>query len=183
VSALEAHIESTFCAFAGRDLRVFFDTYRISDMDEWRQEIQRSVRDSRFFIVCLSRTHLRGDACRWEWEEWCQHEFEHGLVGQGAASLWFGKLEDLDAPKDVALLRHCKADLLQRFHIQCHEWRHDDHGNFLNAAACSELQRLSEHVAQRLRLLTLDRARRGNLPCRTQTSSGANRNWPAILSA
>jgi tetratricopeptide (TPR) repeat protein len=54
--------------------------------------------------------------------------------------------------------------LLQRFHIQCHEWRYDDHGNFLDAAARSELQQLTEHVAQRLRLLTLDRARRGNLP-------------------
>jgi hypothetical protein len=74
------------------------------------------------------------------------------------------KLEDLDAPEDAALLRRWKGDLLQRFHIQCHEWRHDDHGNFLDAAARSELQQLTEHVAQRLRLLTLDRARRGNLP-------------------
>ena len=54
--------------------------------------------------------------------------------------------------------------LAQRFHIQCHEWRHDNRGNFLDAAARSELQQLTEHVAQRLRLLTLDRARRGNLP-------------------
>jgi hypothetical protein len=59
------------------------------------------LRDSRFFIACLSRTYLRSDACRWEWEEWCRHELEHGLVGQGAASLcrW-------------------KGDLLQRFHIR-----------------------------------------------------------------
>ena len=62
------------------------------------------------------------------------------------------------------MLRRWKGDLLQRFHIQCHEWRHADHGNFLDAAARSELQQLTEHVAQRLRLLTLDRARRGNLP-------------------
>jgi hypothetical protein len=54
--------------------------------------------------------------------------------------------------------------LLQRFHIKCYEWRYDDHGNFFDAAARSELQQLTEHVAQRLRLLTLDRARRGNLP-------------------
>ena len=33
-----------------------------------------------------------------------------------------------------------------------------------DAAARSELQQLTEHVAQRLRLLTLDSARRGNLP-------------------
>ena len=136
------------------------------------EPIHRALRDSRFFIACLSRTYLRSDACRWEWEEWCRHELEHGLVGQGAASLWFVKLEDLDAPEDAALLRRWKGDLLQRFHIQCHEWRHDDHGNFLDAAARSELQQLTEHVAQRLRLLTLDRGRRGDLRPPVQLSDG-----------
>jgi len=74
------------------------------------------------------------------------------------------KLEDLDAPEDAALLRRWKGDMLRRFHIQCHEWRHDDHGNFLDTAARSELRQLTEHVAQRLRSFTLDRARRGNVP-------------------
>jgi hypothetical protein len=41
VAALKAQIESSFCAFAGRDLRVFFDTHEIAGMDDWRQKIQR----------------------------------------------------------------------------------------------------------------------------------------------
>ena len=164
VARLHAELESDFRRRFNRDLEIFFDKEDIRDFDHWQVRCHRALRDSRFFIACLSRTYLRSDACRWEWEEWCRHELEHGLVGQGAASLWFVKLEDLDAPEDAALLRRWKGDLLQRFHIQCHEWRHDDHGNFLDAAARSELQQLTEHVAQRLRLLTLDRARRGNLP-------------------
>jgi tetratricopeptide (TPR) repeat protein len=164
VARLHAELESDFRRRFNRDLEIFFDKEDIQDFDHWQVRCHRALRDSRFFIACLSRTYLRSDACRWEWEEWCRHELEHGLVGQGAASLWFVKLEDLDAPEDAALLRRWKGDLLQRFHIQCHEWRHDDHGNFLDAAARSELQQLTEHVAQRLRLLTLDRARRGNLP-------------------
>jgi hypothetical protein len=95
-------------------------------------------------------------------------------VGQGAASLCFVKIEDLEAPEDAALLRRWKGDLLQSFHVQCHEWQPGDAGAFLNAAACSELQQLTKHVAQRLRFLTLDRARRGNL-----SWPQANRNWPA----
>jgi hypothetical protein len=43
VTALKAQIESSFCAFAGRDLRVFFDTHEIVGMDDWRQKIQRNL--------------------------------------------------------------------------------------------------------------------------------------------
>ena len=164
VARLHAELEADFRRRFRRDLEIFFDKEDIKDFDHWQVRCHRALRDSRFFIACLSRTYLRSDACRWEWEEWCRHELEHGLVGQGAASLWFVKLEDLDAPEDAALLRRWKGDLLQRFHIQCHEWRHDTQGAFLDAAARSELQQLTEYVAQRLRLLTLDRARRGNLP-------------------
>lgn len=165
VSRLHVELEAAFrLPPFNRELKIFFDKRDIKDFDHWQVRCHRALRDSRIFIACLSRTYLRSDACRWEWEEWCRHELEHGLVGQCAASLWFVKLEELDMPEDTALLRRWKGDLLQRFHIQCHEWRHDDHGNFLDAAARSELQQLTAHVAQRLRLLTLDRARRGNLP-------------------
>ena len=164
VRRLHQEMGADFHRHFGRKLEIFLDENDIQSFHHWQVRCHRALRDSRFFIACLSRGYLRSDACRWEWEEWCRHELEHGLVGQGAASLWFVKLEDLDAPKDAALLRRWKGDLLQRFHIQCHEWRHDDRGNFLDAAARSELQQLTEHVAQRLRLLTLDRARRGNLP-------------------
>lgn len=164
VAQVHAELKDDFRRRFNRDLNIFFDKEDIEDFDDWKVRSHRAMGDARFFIAFLSRTYLRSDACRWDWEEWCKHEMEHGLVGQGAASLWFVKLEDLDAPEDAAILRRWKGDLLQRFHIQCHEWRQDDHGNFLDAAARSELQRLSEHVAQRLRLLTLDRTRRGNLP-------------------
>jgi len=164
VSRLHSELEADFRRRFNRNLEIFFDKEDIQDFDHWQVRCHRALRDSRFFIACLSRTYLCSDACRWEWEEWCRHELEHGLVGQGAASLWFVKLEDLDAPEDAALLRRWKGDLLQRFHIQCHEWRPGDAGDFLDAAVRAELQQLTEHVAQRLRLLTLDRARRGNLP-------------------
>ena len=164
VARLHAELEADFRRRFNRNLEIFIDKEDIKDFDHWQVRCHRALRDSQFFIACLSRTYLCSDACRWEWEEWCRHELEHGLVGRGAASLWFVRLEDLDAPEDAALLRRWKGDLLQRFHIQCHEWRHDNSVVFLDEAARLELQQLTEHVAQRLRLLTLDRARRGNLP-------------------
>jgi hypothetical protein len=112
VARLHAELEAEFRRRFNRDLEIFFDKEDIKDFDHWQVRCHRALRDSRFFIACLSRSYLRSDACRWEWEEWCRHELEHGLVGQGAASLWFVKLEDLDAPEDAALLRRWKGDLL-----------------------------------------------------------------------
>ncbi|MBL0126071.1 MAG: toll/interleukin-1 receptor domain-containing protein [Flavobacteriales bacterium] len=164
VGKLHDELEADFRQRFQRDLEIFFDKEDIKDFDHWQVRCHRALRSSRFFIACLSRSYLRSDACRWEWEEWCRHEVQHGLVGQGAASLWFVQVEALDAPEDAELLRRWKGDLLQRFHIQCHEWRHDDPAAFLDASARAELAQLTEHVAQRLRLLAVDRARNGNLP-------------------
>lgn len=164
VKRLHDELESEFSQRFGRPLNIFFDKEDILNFDHWQVRCHRALRSSRFFIACLSRSYLRSEACRWEWEEWCRFEVEHGLVGQGAASLWFVKLEALDAPEDAELLRRWKGDLLQRFHIQCHEWRQDDPSAFLDSSARAELSRLTQHVAQRLRLLTLDRTRSGNLP-------------------
>ncbi|MBX7208593.1 MAG: tetratricopeptide repeat protein [Verrucomicrobiaceae bacterium] len=164
VKRLHDELEAEFSRRFDRPLSIFFDQEDIQDFDHWQVRCHRALRGSRFFIACLSRSYLRSDACRWEWEEWCRLEVEHGLVGQGAASLWFVRLEALDAPEDAELLRQWKGDLLQRFHIQCHEWRQDDPSAFLDASEREELSRLTQHVAQRLRLLTLDRTRSGNLP-------------------
>jgi hypothetical protein len=62
VAALKAQIESSFRTFAGRDLRVFFDTHEIAGMDDWRQKIQRSLRDSQVFLAVLSPKSLFGNS-------------------------------------------------------------------------------------------------------------------------
>ena len=164
VARLHAELESDFRHRFNRDLEIFFDMEDIRDFEHRKVSCYRALQTSRFFIVFLSRSYLRSDPCRWEWEEWCRHELDHGLVGQGAASMWFVKLEDLEAPEDAALLRRWKGDLLQRFHVQCREWRPGEAEALFGEAARAELRELTEHVAQRLRLLMLDRARRGNLP-------------------
>src|SRR5437867_2515235 len=58
VAALKAQVEFSFRAFAGRDLRVFFDTHEIVGMDDWRQKIQRSLRESQVFLAVLSPHYL-----------------------------------------------------------------------------------------------------------------------------
>ena len=89
VARLHAELEADFRRRFRRDLEIFFDKEDIQSFQHWQVSCHRALRDSRFFIACLSRSYLHSDACRWEWEEWCRHELEHGLVGQGAESLWF----------------------------------------------------------------------------------------------
>lgn len=104
VSRLHAELKADFPRRFSPNLEFFFDKEDIQAFDHWQVRCHRALRDSRFFIACLSRTYLRSDACRWEWEEWCRHELEHGPVGQGAASLRFVQFENLDTPEDAAFL-------------------------------------------------------------------------------
>ena len=164
VSRLHAELETEFHLRFERPIRIFFDKENIEDFDHWQARCHRALRSSRFLIVFLSRNYLLSDACRWEWEEWCKHELARGMSGHSAASLWFVTLDDLNQPGDAETLQRWKGDLLRRFHVQCHAWRHDDPATFLDASARAELQALTDHVARNLRLLALDRARRGNLP-------------------
>jgi hypothetical protein len=64
VTALNSQIESSFRAFAGRELGVFFDTQEIAGMDDWRHKIQRSLRDSQVFLAVLSPHYVVSPCCR-----------------------------------------------------------------------------------------------------------------------
>src|SRR5438093_3971282 len=82
VARLHGELETDFRQRFNRGLETFFDQEDIHDFDHWQVRCHRALRSSRFFIACLSRSYLHSDACRWEWEEWCRYELEHGLVGQ-----------------------------------------------------------------------------------------------------
>ena len=104
VTALKAQIESSFRAFAGRDLPVFFDTHEIAGMDDWRQKIQRSLRDSQVFLAVLSPNYLASPYCRWEWEDYVRCEAMRQSLGEGIAPVFFVTLSDTADPKtDQAL--------------------------------------------------------------------------------
>ncbi len=163
VSTLHGQLEGDLAPLLGRHVEIFLDRSDILDFHDWKVRCHRALRASSFFIVLLSPAYLRSDACRWEWEEWLKRELEHGQVGSGAACLWFVEIASLDAPDDAARLRKWKNELRQRFGVTFHAWREGGREALRDAAARAELSRLTEHVAQRLRLLALDRSQRGNL--------------------
>jgi len=65
VAALASEIMTAFRTFAGREGSVFLDTHEIQGMDDWRQKIQRSLRESHLFLAVLSPSYLASRYCRW----------------------------------------------------------------------------------------------------------------------
>jgi tetratricopeptide (TPR) repeat protein len=106
VAALKAAIESSFHAFAGRELRVFFDTRELGGMDDWRHKIQRSLRESQVFLAVLSPNYLASPHCRWEWEDYVRYEAMRQCLGEGIAPVFFVTLPDASDPRiDQAIAR------------------------------------------------------------------------------
>src|SRR5438128_4790450 len=99
-------IESSFRTFDGCELRRFFDTHEIGGMDDWRQKIQRSLRDSQVFLAVLSPHYLASPYCRWEWEDYVRYEAMRQCRGEGVAPVFFVTLPEAADPKtDQALAR------------------------------------------------------------------------------
>jgi hypothetical protein len=81
VSELVQWIRREFAAFAGRDLRVFFDEGEISGSEDWRQRTLDALRQSRLLIVGLTPSYLQSPVCEWEFTEYLKHEIAHGFNG------------------------------------------------------------------------------------------------------
>jgi len=99
VAALAEQIKTSFRAFAGRDLQVFFDVRQIHGMDDWRQKIQRSLRESHLLLAVLSPSYLASPYCRWEWEDYVRYEAMRQCLGEGVAPVFFVTLPDAAEPQ------------------------------------------------------------------------------------
>ena len=155
VTALKAQIESSFRAFAGRDLRVFFDTHEIAGMDDWRQKIQRSLRDSQVFLAVLSPHYLASPYCRWEWEDYVRYEAMRQCLGEGVAPVFFVTLPDAADPKTDQALARWIDEIQRRQTFDLRPW-HDAGEQALQQAHVQQtLEQLHASVRDRL-----DRAER-----------------------
>ncbi len=98
VAALAEQIKASFHAFAGCELRAFFDVGEIHGMDDWRHKIQGSLRASRLFLAVLSPNYLTSPYCRWEWEDYVRYEAMRHCLGEGVAPVFFVTLPSAADP-------------------------------------------------------------------------------------
>ncbi len=171
VTALKAKIESSFREFAERDLRVFFDAQEIGGMDDWRQKIQRSLRDSLVFVALLSPAYLASRYCRWEWEDYVRYEANRQCLGDGVAPVFFVTLPDTADPKSDEAIASWIDEILRRQTFDLRPWYHAGEQALQQAIVQQTLQQLRESVCERL-----DRADRSR-----HSATNLTRHNPAFV--
>ena len=158
VTALKAQIETSFHSFAGRKLNVFLDTHPengIKGMDDWRQKIQRCLRESHLFLAVLSPNYLASPYCRWEWEDYVRYEAMRQCLGEGVAPVFFVTLPDAGTQQADQAIARWIDEINHRQTFDLRPWH--DHGEqaLQEAHVKSTLEQLQASVRERL-----DRAER-----------------------
>jgi tetratricopeptide (TPR) repeat protein len=158
VAELKAQIESSFRSFGGPNLQIFFDTQAIQGMDDWRQKIQRSLRESRLFLAVLSPNYIASPYCRWEWEDYVRYEAMRQCLGEGVAPVFFVTLPDAaTASLDPAIQRWID-EINQRQTFDLRTWREHGEKALKESHVRTTLEQLHASVRERL-----DRAQRAQL--------------------
>jgi tetratricopeptide (TPR) repeat protein len=155
VVALAEQMQTSFRAFAGRELRIFFDTQEIRGMDDWRQKIQRSLRDSHLFLAVLSPNYLTSPYCRWEWEDYVRYEAMRQCLGEGVAPVFFVTLPDATAPQTHPAVARWVGEIQHRQTFDLRPWYDAGEKALQQAHVKSTLEQLQASVRERL-----DRAQR-----------------------
>jgi tetratricopeptide (TPR) repeat protein len=158
VGALVEAIKASFLAFAGRELSVFFDVRTIQGMDDWRQKIQRSLRESHLFLAVLSPSYLASPYCRWEWEEYVRYEAMRQCLGEGVAPVFFVTLPDAAGSLTDRTVKDWIEEIRYRQTFDLRPWYDAGEKSLEQAHVKETLEKL--HVSVRERLDRADRARR-----------------------
>jgi hypothetical protein len=158
VTQLVERIKADFASFAGRPLSVFFDKHAIQGMDDWRQKIQQSLRESHLFLAVLSPDYLASSYCRWEWEDYVRYEAMRQCLGEGVAPVFFVALPDAIDPKTDSAVAGWIKEIQDRQTFDLRPW-HDAGENALQQAHVkATLEQLQTSVRERLD--RFERARR-----------------------
>jgi tetratricopeptide (TPR) repeat protein len=157
VVALKAEIESSFRAFAGREIQVFFAPYEIQGMDDWRQRIQRTLRESHLFLAVLSPDYIASPYCQWEWEDYVRYEAMRQCLGEGVAPVFFVTLPDAASTQLEPAIMRWINEINQRHTFNLRPWREYGEKALQEAHVRSTLEQL--HASLRERLSRAERAR------------------------
>jgi len=164
ITALREQIEADYLAFAGEDLRCFFDLDAIASMDDWRHRILQGLSESSILLLVLSPAYLDSPYCEWEIVEFLKYEHSRAVQGQGVAQVYFVSVPGLDDPAFEAQAATWLARVRQRNHVDLRPW-FDEGASALGRADVRErlvdLERSLEDRLSRLRRI-LDAP--GNLP-------------------
>jgi tetratricopeptide (TPR) repeat protein len=158
VAALAEQIKAAYRAFAGHELKIFFDIREIHGMDDWRQKIQRSLRESHLFLAVLSPSYLASPYCRWEWEDYVRYEAMRQCLGEGVAPVYFITLPDAADPVTDRVIGRWLHEIHRRQTFDLRPWYDAGEKALQQAHVKETLEKL--HASVRERIDRAGRARR-----------------------
>ncbi|MBR5711551.1 MAG: TIR domain-containing protein [Thermoguttaceae bacterium] len=128
------------------EVKVFFDTDEIRDMDDWDIRIRSSLAKSRFFIVFLSPNYFKSVYCAKEFDWWMQHEMHRRLLREGAAPMIIRNVNNI-FNDNVDPLPEIPPDLQAQFpnwikQIRAYQFRNFDMHDLQRAKIDETLQAL-----------------------------------------
>src|ERR1043166_1076121 len=150
VTRLINQIKADFLSCAGRPLDVFFDLKEIQGMDDWRQKIQQSLRESHLFLAVLSPNYLASPNCRWEWEDYVRYEAMRQCLGEGVASVFFDTLPDATDPKTDNALAGWINEIQRRQTFDLSPWRDSGENVLQQVHIKRTLEQLQSSLRERL---------------------------------
>ena len=128
----------------------FFDRDDIQGMDDWRDRILQSLRQSHLIVACLTPSYLASEYCRWEFVEYLKKEVARGYVGEAVAPIYFVDLpaggdENSDGAAEWI------TELHRRHRLDLRAWFGESDAAIREAAIQRPMADLTRQIADRIR--------------------------------
>jgi hypothetical protein len=164
VTALKEQIEADYLAFAGEELRCFFDTDEIKGMDDWRHRLLGALQGSHLLLLVLSPGYLASDYCQWEVVEYLKYVHARAVGGEGVAPVYFVEIPGLDKPGFMAQADQWLEQIRRTNHFDLRPWYDEGKKALERQEVQARLTELKEALQARLTRLRRAAMAPGNLP-------------------
>jgi len=164
ITALREQIEADYLAFAGEDLRCFFDLDAIASMDDWRHRILQGLSESSILLLVLSPAYLDSPYCEWEIVEFLKYEHARSVGGQGVSPVYFVEIPGLNDPDFEVRAASWVARVGRRNRVDLRPWFTEGRGALQRLDVRTRLEELKLSLHDRLTRLRRLRNAPGNLP-------------------
>jgi len=150
IDAFLAELVREHRSFTTVDLAVFLDREAIRAMDDWRCRIRVALRQSKMLLAFISPNYFASPHCRWEWQEYIEHEVDRALGDEGIAPIYFVEVSGFESGQVQEQLAAWVSDLNRRNHVDLRPWYPEGVTALQRDTVRQRLAALNQDIAERL---------------------------------
>jgi hypothetical protein len=149
ITALVEEIKDHQRRIDGVPMRIFFDTERIRDMDDWEMRILTALRESRVMIAMLSPAYFNSEYCEKEWRWFVDHETERAMSMEAIAPVYTITVSDFE-PKPEDIPRDWPRNLKRRQYLDARPWWNEGADAFARVEIRERLEELDRRCYEKV---------------------------------